>query len=279
MKGQLYVVATPIGNLQDCSARAVQVLQTVDLIAAEDTRHSKRLLNHFGITTALISLHEHNEEQRTEQLLSKIIAGQSLALISDAGTPLVSDPGFRLVRKAREQNISVLAVPGPCSAIAALSIAGLATDRFAFEGFLPARKEMRRKRLQALQNSPYTLIFFLSSHRLQQSLTDMIEILGSQRQALLARELTKRFEQSHWATLAEISHWLSVDEQRLKGEFVLVVAGNTEPIDRDQETAKAQHLLAVLLEELPVKQAVKLATKLSSLSKNELYALALKQSA
>ncbi|MFO1430389.1 MAG: 16S rRNA (cytidine(1402)-2'-O)-methyltransferase [Candidatus Competibacteraceae bacterium] len=270
--GILYVVATPIGNLGDISTRALQVLREVELIAAEDTRHSRQLLQHFGISTPLISLHEHNEQSRIPQLLSHLRQGKSLALISDAGTPLLSDPGFQLLRSLREQGLRAVPIPGPSSLLAALSVAGLPTDRFVFEGFLPAKAGTRRQRLAFLAKEERTLAFFESSHRIQASLRDMAEIFGTDRRAVIARELTKLFEEIHGATLAELCDWLAAAEHRCKGEFVILVQGAPPAAESEMEPRR---LLTVLLEELPIKRAVAVAAKLTDIKKNRLYDLAL----
>lgn len=271
--GVLYVVATPIGNLGDISARALQVLREVELIAAEDTRHSRQLLQHFGISTPLISLHEHNEQSRIPQLLSHLRQGKSLALISDAGTPLLSDPGFQLLRSLREQGLRAVPIPGPSSLLAALSVAGLPTDRFVFEGFLPAKAGARRHRLEFLATEERTLVFFESSHRIQASLRDMAKVFGADRRAVIARELTKVFEEIHDATLAELRDWLTAAENRCKGEFVILVQGAPPPAAAPE--LEPRRLLAVLLEELPIKRAVAMATRLTNIKKNRLYDLAL----
>lgn len=273
----LFLVATPIGNLGDISSRALQTLQSVDLIAAEDTRHSKRLLQHFAIDTRLIAYHEHNEEQQTPQLIARLQRGQSVALISDAGTPLVSDPGYRLVQAALQQRIRVVPIPGPCAAIAALSVSGLPSDRFVFEGFPPARQGSRVNYLQTLQSEQRTLIFYVSCHRITDTLRDMRDVLGCQRQAVLARELTKTYETIRKATLDELVAWVSDDNDQQKGEMVLLIEGARERGNGAQVLAES--LLPVLVAELPVKQAASIAAKVTGLKKNELYkqALALKE--
>ena len=270
--GVLYVVATPIGNLGDISARALQVLREVALIAAEDTRHSRQLLQHFGISTPLLSLHEHNEQSRIPQLLSHLSQGKSLALISDAGTPLLSDPGFQLLRSLREQGLRAVPIPGPSSLLAALSVAGLPTDRFVFEGFLPAKAGARRHRLEFLAPEERTLAFFESSHRIQASLRDMAEVFGADRRAVIARELTKVFEEIHGATLAELCDWLAAVEHRCRGEFVILVQGAPPAAAPELEPRR---LLAALLEALPIKRAVAVAARLTDIKKNRLYDLAL----
>lgn len=271
-EGTLYVVATPIGNLEDMSPRACRVLAEADLIAAEDTRHSGRLLQHFDIRTPTVSLHEHNESARVPALLAKLQAGETLALISDAGTPLVSDPGFVLIRAAREAGIRVSPVPGPSALIAALSVAGLASDRFAFEGFLPAKAVARRKRLEALAGETRTLVFYESTHRLAAALDDFRAALGDQRRAVIARELTKLHETVYTGNLLELSRWAADSPEAGKGEAVLLVEGAPDSGIEDQEVDR---MLDVLLAELPVKQAAAIAAKLTGVKKNTLYQRAL----
>ena len=269
-QGILYVVATPIGNLQDITARALEVLRAVSLVAAEDTRHSRKLLAHYGIGTPLVALHEHNERDITQRLLQTLAAGEGIALVSDAGTPLISDPGFYLVRAARQANIRVVPVPGASALIAALSVAGLPTDRFLFEGFLPSRQAARRQRLQALQTETVTLVFYESSHRIRASLADMAEVFGAGRDATLARELTKTFETIRHGTLGELLAWVEADSNQQKGEFVMLVQG--VPADEPAEVdAAAGQVLAILLAELPLSQAAALAAKITGCSKNVLY--------
>ncbi|MEE4377341.1 MAG: 16S rRNA (cytidine(1402)-2'-O)-methyltransferase [Candidatus Competibacteraceae bacterium] len=273
--GVLYVVATPIGNLSDISARALQVLREVAWIAAEDTRHSKRLLHHFGIHTPLISLHDHNEQARIPQLLADLETGKAIALISDAGTPLISDPGFPLLRQISAAGMKASPIPGPSSLVAALSVAGLPTDRFVFEGFLPAKPQARCNYLSALQRESRTLVFFESSHRIQATLTDMATIFGTERQATLARELTKQFEEIHPGKLGTLCDWLNADANRCRGEFVIVVQGSAQAPD-EWVRVEIPPLLSLLLKEMPVKRAVAVAGQLSGWPKNKLYELALK---
>ncbi|MGH8528495.1 MAG: 16S rRNA (cytidine(1402)-2'-O)-methyltransferase [Nevskiales bacterium] len=277
--GRLFVVATPIGNLEDLSARARRVLTEVALIAAEDTRHSAPLLRHFGIATPLTAYHEHNEAQAAPELLHKLQQGADLALISDAGTPLVSDPGYRLVAAARAAGIEVLAVPGACAAVAALSISGLPSDRFVFEGFLPARAQARRERLRALAAEERTLVLYESSHRIVECLEDLRAVLGDERQVCLARELTKLHEQTVNGSAQQLLDWLAADANRRRGEFVLLLTGRATEATRAE--LDAEHLLRVLLEELPPAQAARLAAKLTGAKKKDLYprALALKPQA
>jgi len=270
----LFLVATPIGNLGDISSRALETLKSVDLIAAEDTRHSRRLLQHFAINTRLVACHEHNEEQQTPVLIERILKGESIALVSDAGTPLVSDPGYRLVQAALKQNIRVVPVPGPCAAIAALSASGLPTDRFVFEGFPPAKQGARQNYLQALQSEQRTLVFYVSCHRITDTLRDMESVFGGNRQAVLARELTKTFETIHKATLNELAEWVEHDQNQQKGEIVLLVEGVQEQGDEKQKLLNK--LLPILVDELPVKQAATIASKVTGMNKNDLYKLALR---
>jgi len=272
--GTLYIVATPLGNLDDLSLRAQQVLKTVDKIAAEDTRHSRYLLNHYGIQTSCISLHDFNEQERTTQLLRLLTQGSSLALISDAGTPLISDPGYRLVQSARQQNIKVVPIPGPCALIAALSAAGLPSARFSFEGFLPPKTHARLKHLTSIKEDTRTLIFYESPHRILDTMDDMISTLGPERLAVIARELTKTFETIQQGSLVELKQWLLQDPNQQKGEFVVLVQGS----DAQASAATQQHALEILdllLSELPVSQAVKLAVKITGEKKSWLYEMAL----
>jgi len=275
-KGTLFVVATPIGNRDDLSPRARQVLQQADLIAAEDTRHSGRLLAHFGIKTRQIALHEHNEKSRVAGLISKLEQGQSIALVSDAGTPLVSDPGYPLLRAAHEHGIKVSPVPGASALIAALSVAGLPTERFCFEGFLPAKRVARRSRLQELAQEARTIVCFESVHRIGACLTDLAEILGPARPAFIGRELTKMHEQCVSATLAELERMHNDGSITSKGEFVLAVSGNQDreslPVSIDLE-----RLLREVSDVMPGSQAVELVSSLSGRGRNEVYRLMLSQ--
>ncbi len=271
--GVLYVVATPIGNLGDMSPRAVEALSAADVIAAEDTRHSLPLLRHFGIKTPCIAVHEHNERERCAELVGRLQAGESIALISDAGTPLVSDPGYHLVRAAREQGMRVIPIPGPSAVISALSASGLPTDRFVFEGFLPAKSAARRHRLTELANDTRTIAFFESSHRILDSLSDMAQVFGADRMAVVARELTKMFETIHGDMLGALCDRMGADIHQQKGEFVVLVHG-AAPRDETEGSAEAERVLRILLTELPVKQAAVLAAKLTGQKKNFLYDLA-----
>ena len=267
--GTLYVVATPIGNLADLTPRAVDVLGQVDLVLAEDTRHTAQLLRHCGLSKPLQSLHEHNERQKLESIVQRLQAGESLALVSDAGTPLLSDPGFPLVRRLRELDMPVIPIPGPCAAVAALSVAGLATDRFAFEGFLPARSGARRTRLEGLADETRTLVFYESGKRLAGVLNDMCEILGPDREAAVARELTKLYESIYRGSLAELRDRAGSDVDMVRGELVLLVQGR--PVAEIAENPELDRVLGVLLPELPLSQAVKLAVELCGLRRNEVY--------
>ena len=268
--GVLYVVATPIGNLQDISARALETLGRVALVAAEDTRHSRKLLGHFGIGTPLQALHEHNEREQAQSLLERLAGGEDIALISDAGTPLISDPGFHLVRSARAAGLTVVAVPGPSACIAALSVAGLPTDRFVFEGFLPSKHTARCRRLEVLKDEPRTLVFYESSHRIRECIADMATMIGGEREAVIARELTKTFETSRGGTLRELLDWLQGDNNQQRGEFVIMLHGRPERA-ADELHSGDRRVLEVLLEELPLKQAASLAARITGVPKNRLY--------
>ena len=271
--GTLYMVATPIGNLGDISPRAVETLKAVDLIAAEDTRHSKRLLSHLGVSTRMQAYHEHNEEYQAERLVARLQQGDSIAVISDAGTPLVSDPGYRLLEQVHQHGIKVVPVPGACAAVAAMSVAGLATDRFSFEGFPPAKHAARLSYLQPLKDEARTMVFYVSCHRIIETLMDMRTVFGEQRQATFAREITKTYETIRKATLDELCVWVSEDAMQRKGEIVLVVAGS---IKEKSAHPLRDEILAALVDELPVKQASKIASRITGINKNELYELALK---
>ena len=271
----LYVVATPIGNLADISERALKVLRSVDLIAAEDTRHTRQLLMHFVINKPLFSVHDHNEHQRVEKVLQELADGQSIALVSDAGTPLISDPGFVVVQAVRKAGYPVVPVPGACAMVAALSAAGLPTDRFCFEGFLPAKSSGRKKQLKTVIKETRTLVFYESPHRVLDSLKDMAEVLGEEREITLARELTKTFETFLTGSLEEVIQQVEQDANQQRGEFVLVVAGAAPEDDAEAQEIAAIDVLKVLLTELPVKQAAALAAKITGQKKNALYQQAL----
>lgn len=267
----LYVVATPIGNLEDMSYRAVRILSEVDMVVAEDTRHSALLFSHYGIKTPMQSLHEHNEEQVTVRILERIADGEAIAVISDAGTPLISDPGYLLVRAARKSATPVYSLPGPSAITAALSVAGLPPDRFVFEGFLPSRVSARRKKLELLLHEPRTLVFFESSHRIVASIADMSEIFGPQRMAAVCRELTKKFETVHRAPLAEIYTVLTGDRHQTKGEFVVLIGGYEA--NEDESMLDAHMMATALLEYLPASQAARVAAKLNNVPRRIVYRL------
>jgi 16S rRNA (cytidine1402-2'-O)-methyltransferase len=267
--GSLSVVATPIGNREDMSLRAIEVLRAADVIAAEDTRHSRPLLLHHNIDTPLVALHEHNERDVVDALVRRLLEGNSVALFSDAGTPLISDPGFRLVRAARAAGIRCAPVPGACAAIAALSVAGLPSDRFVFEGFLPPKAAARRSRLQELAAEPRTLIFYESSHRVAESLADMREVFGGAREAVLARELTKLFETVIGEPLEALAARVAADPDQQRGECVLLVAGRGE--EANARLAEGQRVFALLREELPPAKAAKLAAAITGAPRKLLY--------
>ncbi|WP_122573444.1 16S rRNA (cytidine(1402)-2'-O)-methyltransferase [Pseudomonas viridiflava] len=273
--GSLYVVATPIGNLDDMSVRALKVLREVTLIAAEDTRHSSRLMQHFGISTPLAACHEHNERDEGSRFITRLLAGNDVALISDAGTPLISDPGYHLVRQARAAGIPVVPVPGACALIAALSAAGLPSDRFIFEGFLPAKAVGRKARLEQVKEEPRTLIFYEAPHRILECLQDMEQVFGADRPALLAREITKTFETLKGLPLGELRAFVEADSNQQRGECVVLVAGWTPPEDEDVIGAEARRILDLLLEEMPLKRAAALAAEITGVRKNLLYQVAL----
>jgi 16S rRNA (cytidine1402-2'-O)-methyltransferase len=267
--GTLFVVATPIGNLGDFSPRALETLKTVAAICAEDTRHTRQLLAHFGVDKPLVALHEHNEGDAAGPLVSRLLAGESLALVSDAGTPLVSDPGFRLVRAAREAGIAVSPVPGASALVTALSVAGLPSDRFIFEGFLPAKANARRERLAALASEPRTLIFYESAHRIEDALDDAVAAFGAERRAVVARELTKLFETVLDGSLADLVQRVRADPNQRKGEFVLLVHGAGE--DADAKVVEGRRLYAKLSEHLPPSTAAKVAAEWSGAPRKALY--------
>ncbi len=277
--GRLYVVATPIGNLADLSVRARETLESCAVIAAEDTRHTGSLLKHFGIRTPLVSLHDHNEGQRAPELIGRLQIGASIALVSDAGTPAISDPGYELVRAAAAAGIEVVSIPGPCAAIAALAIGGLPTDRFCFEGFLAARGGARRSRLTALAAEPRTLVFYESPHRVIETLEDCAAAFGAERPAVLARELTKLHESTYRGTLGELCARAAADADVARGEIVLLVGGAPDRADgggEDGHGGALDRALTVLMTELPLKQAAALAAKIAGARDNEAYKRALR---
>ena len=267
--GRLYVVATPIGNLDDITLRALQVLAEADVVAAEDTRHSRMLLSRHGLERPLLALHEHNEEQQAALLVDRLKGGESVALISDAGTPLLSDPGYRLVGLAAAAGIEVVAIPGASAVTAAISISGLATDRFAFEGFLPARSNARRQWLQGLQMERRTLVFFESSHRIADSLAEMALIFGPERQAAVCREMTKRFETVLRGSLGELSERVGADPDQRRGEFVLVVAGC--PKETQEDLPEAVRLARELQPLLGASQAARTAARFMGVPRRTVY--------
>lgn len=282
--GRLYVVATPIGNLGDLSVRAREILQNSTLIASEDTRHTGVLLKHFGIETPQLSLHGHNETQRVPELISRLREGAAISLVSDAGTPAISDPGFELVRAAAAAGIEVIAVPGPCAAVAALSIGALPTDRFCFEGFLPVRGAARRKRLESLIAEPRTLVVYEAPHRIFDTLEDCAKVLGEERQAVVARELTKMHESIYRGSLGDLIAQADTDVDFGRGEIVLLIAAAPQKPDdadggADGHGGALDRVLKVLLAELPLKQAARLAAQIAGVRDNEAYkrALHLKQ--
>ena len=265
----LYVVATPIGNLEDISYRAVRILSEADLIAAEDTRHSRVLLSHYNIATPMMSLHDHNEAQVEKPILERITKGEAIALISDAGTPLISDPGYRLVCAAREAGLPVYSIPGPSAVTAALSIAGLPPDRFAFEGFLPSKTTARKKKLAELMSETRTLVFFESSHRIKATIDDMTSVFGGERLVAVCRELTKKFETVMRAPLVDIGIQLAEDKNQSRGEFVIVMGGYEG--SESESLANARKTAIALLEYLPASQAARVAAKLNDVPRRKVY--------
>lgn len=272
LPGTLYLVATPIGNLADITRRAIAVLEQVDVIAAEDTRHSQRLLSHLGIQTRSLAYHEHNEDRVTGKLLDDLESGMTIALISDAGTPLISDPGYRLVSQAHDRGVKVVPVPGVCAAIAALSAAGLATDSFAFEGFPPAKQGARLHFLEQFSERRQTMIFYVSCHKIIETLKDMQTVFGGGRRVSFAREISKTFETIKRMELSALIDWVEADSNQRKGEIVLVVEGDLIAV---ADKSQVDHYLSILLAELPVKQSVKLVVKLTGEHKNDVYKRAL----
>jgi len=271
--GTLYIVATPIGNLSDLSQRAIEVLTQVDIIACEDTRHTQRLLLAYSIKNKTLSMHDHNERQRQEYIATLLQEGKSLALVSDAGTPLISDPGFHLVRHCRQLGLSVSPVPGACAAIAALSVAGLPTDRFSFEGFLPSKAGARQSTLANLLEEPRTMVFYDAPRRAIDTVEDIVKVLGGERYVVIARELTKTFETVHSDTAANLLAWLQEDPNQLKGEMVLIIEGHR--VDPNVIPAKAIATLKLLLAEMKPKTACAITAEIYSVKKNALYEIAL----
>jgi len=272
--GSLYIVATPIGNLGDMVPRAITILQSVNIVVAEDTRHSKKLLQHFDIGTPLVTFHDHSSIKEAESIIKRLESGDSVALISDAGTPLISDPGYQLVTLAHQRGIPVVPIPGSCAATAALSASGLATDRFWFEGFLPAKPNARKQRLTELFTLQATLIFYEAPHRIVELFRDLSEVFGSDRRCCMARELTKQFETIRTGTIAEIKQFIESDSNQQRGEFVVLVAAQDKHIAKELDD-ESERVLDILLEELSVKQASALAAKITGKSKRALYDAAL----
>jgi len=268
MSGTLFVVATPIGNLEDLTPRARQTLADVDLIAAEDTRHTRRLLSHFGIKTPLLALHDHNEKALAGKLVDDISSGKSIALVSDAGTPLISDPGYRLVQAAHRERIPVSPIPGASALTAALSVAGLPTDQFCFEGFLPAKKKARCDALSLLANETRTMVFYESVHRMRECLEDMIAVFGAARPAFIGRELTKLHEQTTHAMLEKLSQRLGDEDIVPKGEFVIIVAG---AVQAGSSQIDIDRLLVELADKLPGKEVAKIIARATGEKRNKLY--------
>ncbi|MBI3284164.1 MAG: 16S rRNA (cytidine(1402)-2'-O)-methyltransferase [Burkholderiales bacterium] len=271
--GTLYVVATPIGNVADISLRALHLLALADAIACEDTRNSAQLLARYGISKPLLAAHQHNEREVAEKIISRLQAGERIALVSDAGTPGVSDPGARIVDAVQQAGLQVSPLPGASAAIAALSASGLIHDRFYFVGFLPAKAGQRDSSLRALQNIPATLVFYEAPHRISDTVQALLQIFGPERRIVLARELTKLFEEIERCTLGEAPAWLAADAHREKGEYVVLL--EAAPVSEDEQDLEARRVLAILLEECSVKQAAALAAQLTGLKKNALYQLAL----
>ena len=271
LTGILYIVATPIGNLQDITQRALETFAQVDLIAAEDTRHSGLLLSHYGIKKPFFALHDHNEQEKAHILVEKLKQGSNIALISDAGTPLISDPGFHLVRQCREAGIRVVPLPGACAAITALCASGIASDRFCFEGFLPAKSKARKDKLENIAEEDRTLIFYESTHRILDTLEDMQAVLGEERYIVLAREMTKTWETITGNTIKNLREWLLEDPNRTKGEMVLIVEGKPKSDNNDEISPQAVKALELIAEELPLKKAAAIVAELYGYRKNALY--------
>ena len=269
VSAKLYIVATPLGNISDITYRAIEILKGVDLIAAEDTRHSGKLLSYYQISKPTFPLHDHNERQRGSVLIQKIKAGQSVALISDAGTPLISDPGYHLVNECREAGVDVVPIPGACAAITALSAAGLPSDRFSFEGFLPVKEKAKSEKLMALAEETQTMIFYESPRRIQDTVKHIINVMGADRKLVIARELTKMFESYYALPADEMLNWLNQDTNHCRGEFVLMVAGASK--DHAELSVEAINTLTLLKKELPLKKAAAITAEIHHLKKNDLY--------
>ena len=274
MIGELYLVATPIGDMTDIAPRALDILNTVDIVAVEDKRRSSRLFSHFGIKTPMISYHDHSEEKQVKKIIDELLCGKSVALISDAGTPLISDPGFKLVNAAKDKSIKVSPIPGPCALIAAISASGLPSDRFIFEGFLPSKSIPRVTKIQNISADSRTIIFYEAPHRILETLIDMIKVIGPSRKIVLARELTKTYETFISGTLKGVLEIIEKDLNQQKGEIVIVLAG-ADSSEKKIETQDSKRILSVLLEDLPLKQAVSLGSRITGVQKNIFYKLAL----
>lgn len=273
----LYIVATPIGNLGDISPRAIETLKMVDFIAAEDTRHSAKLMQHFSIQRPLVAYHDHTSVEQSQRMIERLQKGESAALISDAGTPLISDPGYRLVSLARDAGIQVVPIPGACAFVAALCAAGLPSDRFIFEGFPPAKTSARKSYFQLVEKEERTLVYYESPHRIVESLYDMQEVFGASRNAVMARELTKTFETFLHGSIEDLCRWVKEDANQQKGEIVLVVEGLKQEV-QEELAPEVQHTMRVLMDELPLKQAAALTAKICDEKKNKLYKWGLAQS-
>ncbi|UUM31093.1 16S rRNA (cytidine(1402)-2'-O)-methyltransferase [Vibrio japonicus] len=267
----LYIVPTPIGNLGDITQRALDVLSNVDMIAAEDTRHTGKLLSHFGIHTKTFALHDHNEQQKAQVLVDKLLTGNSIALVSDAGTPLISDPGYHLVTQCRQAGVKVVPLPGACAVVTALSASGLPSDRFSFEGFLPAKSKGRKDKFLEIAKVERTCIFYESPHRIVDSLDDMLDILGPEREVVLARELTKTFETIQGMPLGELVEWVKADQNQQKGEMALLVHGYRSSNEGNALPDEVTRTLAILTKELPLKKAAAMTAEIYNLKKNALY--------
>lgn len=266
----LFIVPTPIGNLGDITQRSLDVLQSVDIIAAEDTRHTGKLLSHFNIQTRTFALHDHNEQQKAQLLVDKLLGGESIALVSDAGTPLISDPGYHLVTQCRQAGVKVVPLPGACAVITALSASGLPSDRFSFEGFLPAKSKGRKDKFLEIAKAERTCIFYESPHRITESLADMLEVLGPEREVVLARELTKTYETIQGLPLGELIAWIEEDDNRKRGEMVLLIHGYREQ-SSDSLPDEATRALGILVKELPLKKAAAMTAEIYNFKKNALY--------
>jgi len=269
----LYIVATPIGNLGDITLRAVETLKKADLIAAEDTRHSQRLMNHLGVSSRLLSLHEHNEREKSQAIIDKVKEGQSIALVSDAGTPLISDPGYFLVKLAQEQGVKVVPIPGVSAVVTALSVSGLPSDRFVFEGFLPAKSGNKQRVLELFKYESRTVIFYESPHRIVDTLEAMLTVFGEDRRLVLARELTKTFETIKGDSLGLLCEWVKSDANQQRGEFVLLLEGATDT--PEESVVDQDKMLALLIAELPIKKASKIVSEITGANKKDLYQRAL----